>query len=233
MAKKLSTTPKAGKFIYPRLNGAPDFKFNKLGVYSTKFEQAIIDGQALIDEIDAAMEGALVEAKEKYAIAKQEYSALGKNKNGKKPPTEPKMVDKPYFTDDENGVVTFTFKMTASGESKKTKQKFTQKPALFDAKGKPVVTDIKIGTGTTGKISYEVVPFVSPLGAGASLRLKAAQIIELVEWGSGNAEHFGFGEEEGFSAPTGTEAAEQNGFTDESTTETDDDQKTGSESDDF
>lgn len=228
MAKKLSTTKK-GKAIYPRLTGEPDYKFNKAGVYSVKLEQSLADGQALVEVIDAAMQGALVEAKEKYATAKQEYAAL-KSKAGKKPPKEPTLVDKPYFVDEENDTVTFTFKMTASGESRKTKQKFTQKPALFDAQGQPVKGDIKLGGGSTIRVSYEVVPFVSPLGAGASLRLKAVQVIDLVEWGSGNADYFGFDKEEGFSATEPT-PAEDAGFTSEE--ETTDDTATGAESDDF
>jgi hypothetical protein len=87
--------------------------------------------------------------------------------------------------------------MTRAARARRRQQKFTQKPALFDAKGKPVVTDIKIGTGNR-QGELRVVPFVSPIGAGASLRLKGVQIIELVEWGSGNADYYGFGEEEGF-----------------------------------
>ena len=41
--------------------------------------------------------------------------------------------------------------------------------------------------------------FVASIGAGVSLRLKAVQVLNLVEGGSADAEFFGFTEEEGFS----------------------------------
>jgi hypothetical protein len=96
--------------------------------------------------------------------------------------------------------------------------------------------DIKLGGGSTIRVSYEIVPFVSPIGAGASLRLKGVQVIDLVEWGSGNADYYGFGEEEGgFDAstvPAKVETPAEDGWLherrEEEVTEAD-----GSESDDF
>ena len=71
-----------------------------------------------------------------------------------------------------------------------------------DAKGKPLTGETKVGGGSVIKVSYEVVPYYTAIaGAGVSLRLKAVQIIELKAYsGGGNAESYGFGEEEGFEA---------------------------------
>lgn len=231
MAKKLSNTPK-GKLLYPRLAGTADFKYNKAGVWSTKQLLTAAEGAPIVAAIDEAMAKALVEAKELYVKAKAEYASL-KNKAGKKPPKEPEMMDAPYFVDEETGAVTLSFKMTASGKNRKTQEEFTQKPVIFDSKGKPVTTDLKIGGGTIGRVSYELVPFATALGAGASLRLKAVQIIELVEFGA-NSEYYGFDEEEGFAAPDApaTTPAEEHGFTDDDAAAAVE-PAPGSESDDF
>lgn len=236
MAKKLSTTKK-GIAVYPRLTGEPDVKFNKAGVWSVKLEQSLAVGADLKEAIDETMKSALVEAKEKYALAKQEYAAL-KSKSGKKPPKEPTLVDTPYFVDEENDTITFTFKMTASGVAKKSNKPFTQKPTIFDKEGQVVKGDIKLGGGSTIKVSYEIVQFVSPIGAGASLRLKGVQVIDLVEWGSGNAAQHGFESEEGSFSADSVPAhvatpAEEAGFTPEEAEVTEGAPATGSETDDF
>jgi hypothetical protein len=233
MAKKLSTTPK-GKLVWPRLSGTADFKFDEAGVWSTKQTLSAADAAPHVAAIDEAMAAALAEGKTNYAKAKAEYAAL-KVKSGKKPPSDKMgtLLDAPYFTDEETGDVTFTFKMVASGVNKKTQQPFTQKPVLFDAKGKVITGDIRVGGGTIARVSYELTSFAKALGCGASLRLKAVQIIELVEFGQDGG-YYGFGEEEGFAAENApdTSAAEEMGFTDNDAavaTEV----APGSESDDF
>lgn len=212
MAKKLRTTTK-GRAIFPRLSGEPDTKFNKLGVWSVKLAQSGAEGAQLIADIEAARKEALAEAEVQYQEKTKEYKALTpKQRAGKKPPEKPKMADAPYFVDEESGDVTFTFKLTASGETK-DKKPFTQKPALFDASGKPIKGDIKIGGGSVIRVSYELNTFVAPIGAGASLRLKGVQIIELIEFG-GDATYYGFEPEEGGFASE--DAAEETFPADES-----------------
>lgn len=230
MAKKLLNTPK-GKLIWPRLSGTADTKFNVAGVWSTKLVLSASEAAPIVAAIDAVMQESLVEAKAAYVVAKAEYVTT--KKAGKKPPKEPVMVDAPYFIDEENGDVTLSFKLTASGVNKKTQLAFTQKPVLFDAAGKVITTDIKIGGGTIARVGYELNGFASGLGAGASLRLKAVQIITLVEWGQ-DAATYGFDSEEGYAAqdaPAPT-AAEDMGFTDEDAAAAAT-PAAGSESDDF
>jgi hypothetical protein len=232
MAKKLFNTPK-GKAIWPRLTGTPDTKFNAKGEWKVKLELSQADGEPIVAAITAVMKESLVEAKAAFVIAKAAYAAL-KTKSGKKPPTEPKMVDAPYFIDEESGNITLSFKLVASGVNKKTQEAFTQKPVIFDAAGKPVTTDIKIGGGSIIKVGYELNGFATPLGAGASLRLKAVQVITLVEFGA-DASYYGFDAEEGYAAqdaPAST-PAEDMGFTDVDADAATAEPAVGSESDDF
>ena len=127
--------------------------------------------------------------------------------------------DVPYSVNDDTGKVTVRFKLKAKVTPKQG-DPFEQRPALFDAKGKPIGPDAKIGGGSKVKVAYELVPYYTAIaGAGVSLRLKAVQVIDLVEFSGGaSSEAYGFGEEEGYEAED-TPAA-QNGFAEE-TSDTD------------
>lgn len=173
------TTPK-GRANWPKL-AEPDTKFNADGVYSIKLVLDADAAKPVIEAIDKVRSQAIEDAK----------SEVGKGK-------KIKVADAPYVVDEEASTVTFNFKMKASGKTKGG-EVFTQKPALFDAHGKPLPAGIKIGGGSECRVSADVVPFFTALiGAGASLRLRAVQVLELVEFG-GNAESYGFDvEEDGF-----------------------------------
>jgi ssDNA-binding protein len=193
MAKKLSVTPK-GVAVYPRVAGKPDTKFNDAGVWSIKLRLEGKDADKLKKEIDAGIKASLEEARKK-----------------EKNPVKAKKIkpaDAPY-QEDEDGSTLFNFKMTASGISKKTEKPWTRKPAVFDAKGKPLSEDIRIGAGSVVKVSFEMSPFYTALiGAGVSLRLEGVQVIELVEYTGGTATSYGFEEEEGFSGAGDADADE-------------------------
>lgn len=181
MAKKYTriTTPK-GTLAYPHLT-TPDTKFNVDGEYRTKIEIPTAAAKALLEAIDKEAEAAYAEA-------------VAENK-GKKV----KRADLPYALNDETDTVTLSPKLKAIAGSKD--KKWTQKPALFDAKGHPIKGDIRVGGGTVAKLNLELAPYyTAQVGAGVSLRLKAVQILDLKEYGSGNASSYGFGEEEGFEA---------------------------------
>src|SRR5438876_6910834 len=109
-----------------------------------------------------------------------------------------KAADKPYkwVTNDAvepTGEVIFTFKMRAGGIDKETKQSWQRRPALFDAKGKPLVGK-EIGAGSEIKVTFTMGRFYTPLvGAGVSLRLEAVQVIKLVQCNADrDAASFGF-----------------------------------------
>jgi len=181
MAKeKLNTSPK-GRAVYPHLH-APDTKFDAGGVYQTKNNVPAAEAQAEIEKIDAA-------------IAAQVKVAQKEN-----PKKEIKPATTPYKVE-EDGSITFNYKMKAVGK-RKDGTMFKRRPRLFDAQGNPAPAGLRVGGGSLIRVSYEMYPFWTALiGAGVSLRLEAVQVIELKEFGGGNAESFGFAQEEGdFSA---------------------------------
>ena len=166
---------------YPHLT-KPDTKFNTEGEYKVSL---IVSGG------DASKAIAFLTEQHKAAVSKAKKENAGKRVKESGLP----------FIENDDGTVTFKFKMKAKVTPKKG-DPFEQKPALFDAKGKPLTGEPKVGGGSVIKVSYEVVPYYTAIaGAGVSLRLKAVQIIELKEYsGGGNAESYGFGEEEDFEA---------------------------------
>ena len=200
----MSKTNKRPRFVtpagiaqYPYLT-TPDTKFNPDGDYKVNLE---IDPTEITTFLDEQHEAAVAAAK--------------KDNPGKKI----KEGDVPYSVNDETGKVTVRFKLKAKVHPKNG-ESFDQRPALFDAKGKPLGKDVKIGGGSKIKVSYEVLPYYTAIaGAGISLRLKAVQVIDLVEYSSGGSgESYGFGKEDGYEATEET----TNEFTDESQAETED-----------
>ena len=94
-------------------------------------------------------------------------------------------------------------KLKASGLNKKTQETYTQKPALFDAKKNPFPVDKSIWGGSKVKIAFDLVPYsVASIGTGVTARIKAVQIIELVE-GSSKEDNL-FKVEDGYTSEINT-----------------------------
>lgn len=204
MAKKLERSPK-GVLVYPHLL-KPDTKFNPKGEYKTGLRTK--NGAALAKQIDALMVESLAAAKadltQKIAEAKDKDAKAKLQAALKKL----KPADLPYTLDDETEEHKFSFKMQATGVSKKTKEEFTQRPVLFDAKLAPMPDDAKIGGGSEGYVSFEFNKFYTALvGAGVSLRLKGVQVTKLVEFGA-DAGYYGFEAEEDEDQPESEESSE-------------------------
>ena len=179
-----------GEAIYPHLN-KPDVRFNEYGEYKVTLKVGKQDASAMVKLIDQACEDSLATA-EKEAKGKKIKPA----------------ATKPYKLEGDN--VFFKFKMRASGKNKKTNEMFSQRPALFDAKKNPIPASQSIWGGSLMKIAYQLIPYHTPmLGAGVSARLKAVQILKLVEGQSQNV----FNEEDGFEAKTDTPKSNSNGKT--------------------
>src|SRR6185437_14036176 len=162
----------------------PDTKFDADGRYSTKLSLTPDKAAPLIDQIDEAI-------KESHA------QAVKDNPNKK----TIKKIDPPYKVDEDTGNVVFSFAAKAGGKIKKgpkAGQTWERKVLVFDSKGKPLSKQVKIGSGTEAKVSFELNPYYVPKdGAGVSLRLCAVQVLNLVEWtGGGSADQYGFGEED-------------------------------------
>jgi len=151
----------AGEAIYPHLM-KPDVRFNEHGEFKVTLKIDKQDASQMVKETDQAIEDSLAKAE--------------KDNKGKKVKSAPK----PYK--EESGNVFFKFKMKASGVNKKTQEKFTQRPQLLDSKKNPISPSTSIWGGSIMKVAYQLIPYNSPaIGAGVSARLKAAQIIKLVE----------------------------------------------------
>lgn len=154
----------------------PDTKFDANGVYQVNLRMSKTDAKPLVKVIDETIE----------ETAK---SSSSKSK---------KFASKPYYkaTDadgNETGEIEFKFKQKAIINTKKGEMKM--QPKVFDCKGKPLVEQQMVGNGSRIKIAFEPFGYdVASIGIGASLRLKAVQIVDIVNSDTGG---FGFGEEEG------------------------------------
>ena len=167
-----------GEAIYPHLS-KPDIRFNADGEYKVTLKVSKQDASEMVKEFDQAIDDSLAEAEKKV--------------KGKKITEAPK----PHVIEGDN--VFFKFKMKASGVNKKTQEKFTQRPQLLDSKKNPISPNTSIWGGSIMKIAYEPFPYFTPmLGAGVSARLKAVQVLKLVEGQSQNI----FKEEDGFETET-------------------------------
>lgn len=217
--KKLPSfvSPK-GTFRYPALV-TPDFGTKEYPKDSGEFKVVLIltqeEAAPLIAKLTPIFEEAVTDGQSEFDKLKVE--ARKKLKELKVNDFYSTEYDKE--TEEETGNLLFKFAMTASGKSKKDGSVWNRKPALFDAKGKPLVGVKNIWGGSVGKVSFDAAPyFIAGTGAaGLKLRLNAAQIIELVEGGNKSSEGYGFGEEDGYEAKPANEA----GFSDESTEGTD------------
>ena len=163
-----------GEAIYPHLN-KPDVRFSEAGEYKVTLKVAKSDATAMLKLYNSAIEDAL-------KLAEQNHKGKG-IKNAPKP-----------FTEEDNFVF-FKFKMKATGVNQKTKEKFSQSPQLFDAKKNPIPLSTIIWGGSKMRVAFNLVPYYTPmLGAGITARLKAVQVISLVEGKDSNL----FSKEDGY-----------------------------------
>lgn len=174
-------TPR-GRAIFPYLN-TPDTKFNAEGRYKVDLAVPAAIAEDLVAKIDDAHREAVEKARQENPKSKRIKEA-----------------DLPYEEDHERDEVVFKFRMKASFRNK-AGETVTMRPALFDAKGKPLPPDVKIGGGSILRVSFEPAPYYTALnGAGVTLRLKAVQVIELQTYGGASASAFGFEAEDGYEA---------------------------------
>ena len=180
MANKIVryTTPK-GIAQYPWVIEA-DTKFIKEGQYHVQLDVPKSLAEGMITKLTELLEA--------------EYNKLCKEK-GKK------LNKIPFFDEVDDNTLQFKFKQNKVIHRQDGQTNEVKIP-LFDAKGKPIGNKIKLGNGSTIKVSYTVAPYYNATnkGVGLSLRLVAIQVIELVEYSAGNAESYGFGEEEGYES---------------------------------
>ncbi len=176
----------------------PDTKFNPEGVYSIKIVAPADDPKTLeiIEKLEAART--------------VEYNAAIEEK----PARKKLLSESPVFEDEyhhetgeETGNVIFHAKLKAV-VTRKDKTTFEQAPVVVDAKVKALSPKVNVGNGSTVKVNVELIPYMmqSTKSVGVSLRLKAVQVIDLVEFGNDSASVFdeedGY-EDEGSAATSG------------------------------
>jgi hypothetical protein len=185
-------TPK-GELVGFNAIATPSIKFNPDGVYNANILIAKEAGEQLEKTIKE--------------VLTEQYKSYGKG-SVKQPVTR----IKPYVTVEKNddGEVTketpdsqdrYILKTSAKAKIKcKSGEVIDVKIPMYDAKGKPI-KDIKLGEGSIVKLSLSLDGYTIAGKTGVSIKLKACQVIDLVEYqGGGNAASYGFGEEEGFEA---------------------------------
>lgn len=201
-------TPK-GVLVFPYLN-KPDTKFKKEGAYRARLKLEGEDAQAFLAKMEAAYTKAIDLAVEELK-SKAKTPALAKSitvKSIKKASDKPWKPEIDPETGDETGAILFNFGKKASFVNKEG-ETVELRVDLFDAAKKPFPRKTMIYGGSTAKIAYEAHYFYTPaLGAGLTLRLNGAQIIELRTGGAKDADAYGFGEEgEGLGDPQSSESS--------------------------
>jgi len=181
---KIRITTPVCRFSFPKLV-EPETKFDPAGHFKVMGVMDTEVGADIADRLDALLN-------------------LHKQGLKQQAPTQSfKLADLPFGYEEVDGKPCFVVKtkMKASGMDRDGRR-WTAAPALFDAKGQPIRDRESLKnmwSGTTGRIGFDACPFFNPaIGAGITLRLRAVQVIDLVESG-GDAASYGFGEEQGFT----------------------------------
>ena len=179
MSKTIPTP--VGKAYYPRID-TPDTKFNPVGVYSCKLHVSEGDYNTFELKIKDIVNKAYQEE-----CTKRGVSSL-------------RLADTSPIPVTKDGDYEIYAKQVAKKDTRKGLLTFSV--SVFDAKGNKLEDVPKIGSGSTLKMGVEVFPYFTDLnGFGYSLRLKAVQVLDLVEYNAGDASSFGFSsEEEGFTS---------------------------------
>jgi len=175
----------------------PDTKFNPLGDYAINLQLPEAKAVEMSEKLEA-----LVQAKFHEAI--KEDPRL-KNTLSTHPVCSP-VLDRD--TGDDTGDVEFKFKLKAKVQ-KRDGTYYDQQPVVLDAKKVPMDSSILIGNGSRVKVAFEPITYVMPSTkkAGVSLRLKAVQVLDLVEYG--NEATSVFDEEDGFEAAPASTAQQE------------------------
>ena len=185
---------------YPRIT-EPDYKFDADGVYSTRLILPEHKAVVLMERIDAAIK-----------VKFEETVAETKEAKGVAAAKKVKQADPPYahVLDDETGVETgdieFRLKLKAIGRDKSTGREWQNKVVIFDGHRQPIKSGINVWGGTEAIIAFDLIPYHTDLvGAGISLRMRAVQIIKLVNGNDDDPDAYGFDDiEDSFEFDGGT-----------------------------
>ena len=184
------TSPK-GVAKWAKLN-KPDTKFKVDGEYSITL---------LLDPEDAAT----IEFADSLRKAHETGFSQAKKDNPKKKfqLMDIKVKDDTDKDGTPTGKLAVSFACKAAG-TRKDGSVWAYRPAVLDAKGKPVPADVLIYGGSVIKVAYSIRHTAMPTGSFyTTFNLKAVQVIVLKSQSDRDAAFYGFQEEEGY----GSEAA--------------------------
>lgn len=185
-----------GVAVHPHLNVA-DTKFGA-PVFKTNLKLPAADAAPMVAKIDAYLDrlskadSTILELLQADSATKLQAAIKAK---------KAKVSELPYIieTDDEGnetGFVIFKFKKNGSFKNKKGETVMTSLP-MFDAKKQTVKSPV--WGGSELKVAGFFMPWVSAKAEyGVKLAMDAVQVLLLRQGGGGNADAYGFGEEEGF-----------------------------------
>lgn len=160
----------------------PSTKFNKNGTYSASIILDKNEGEQIVKM-----------AKE---IAKEQFKTYG----NKKAITELTFI-KPLTTVNDEGEQLpdpdGRYIMKTSAKAWIEDGKPTYKIAVVDSKMKPV-KNLNVGQGSTARLFVTIEGYTTPKETNVMAVLKAAQLINVVEFGGVNIDEAGFGIEDGF-----------------------------------
>jgi hypothetical protein len=217
--KEIILTSPKGVAKWAKLN-KPDTKFKADGEYSITL---------LLDPEDAAT----IEFVDSLKKANEDGFGAAKKADPKKKFTKEAIKVKPEVRkikddkgevvgEEETGKLAVSFTCKAAGV-RKDGTKWAFRPAVLDAKGKPVPADVLIYGGSVVKVAYSIRHTPMPTGLFyTTFNLKAVQVIVLKSQSDRDAAYYGFQEEEGYgseavaegesySAEAGSDAAPTSG----------------------
>ncbi|SKB50263.1 hypothetical protein [Luteibacter sp. 22Crub2.1] len=186
-----------GTAVFPSLT-VPDTKFKPEGEYAVKLS---------FDPTDERVSALVADLEKRRDELFEAFKAEELDKAGDKRKLKAKELEKwdvaPVFTEEldkdgeETGRILINLKMKASGVTK-TGKKWSQKPTIFDAKGKKMDNPPDIYGGSTLRVSFETIggPVQSAKTFYLSNRLLAVKLLQLVARGGYSADSLGMGEEE-------------------------------------
>lgn len=199
------TTPRS-TWVYPHLN-KPDFKFKKEGKYTVKQRYLETDPEveAFFTKLEA-MRDEFLAAEVKRLKDDKKAALAAEIKAG-----EVRRPERDQETGELTGYLTLVASMNASGV-REDGTPWSQKPAIFDAKGNLLNNPPFITGGTEGKVSAVFDPYLDnkTKEVGIGIRLKGVQILKLVSGGVRDFSGMGFQTEDG------DEIEDQAPFSDES-----------------
>jgi len=187
MAKNIKVLE--GKAVWAKVF-EPDTKFNPNGDYSINIQMPEADSAEMCEQLEGLIQEIFTKAIKDSPKLKNSLSTQD--------------VCTPVYdrdTGEPTGDVEFKFKLKAKVQ-KRDGTWYEQQPVVLDSKKTPLNGDTLIGNGSKVKVAFEPIPYVmqSTKKAGVSLRLKAVQVIDLVEYGNSAASVFD--EEDGFVTPS-------------------------------